>query len=70
VAKATVDFAGFMRGLKPPPPSGASSSAASSVVPQMAHADSSFSRSGRGKKPKKETQGLKPTIFLPNFRHD
>jgi hypothetical protein len=41
-----------------------------SVVPQMAHSNSGFSRCGIANPENKETQGLKPNIFLPIFRHD
>jgi len=37
-----------------------------SVVPQMAHPDSGFSRCGIAHTENNETQGLKPNIFLLN----
>jgi hypothetical protein len=37
-----------------------------SVVPQKAHSGSGFSRCGIANNLKKETQGLKPNIFLLN----
>jgi hypothetical protein len=42
-----------------------------SVVPQMRNHDFGFSCCGISKTPEiKETQGLKPDIFLTIYRHD
>jgi hypothetical protein len=41
-----------------------------SVVPQMTHHEYGFSRCGMQTIENKYAQGLKPYIFLLNYRHD